>query len=473
MIKKSKFAFSLSLFIFDLFILALLLYITIFARVHLFPSFLPNIENSYIDMKSYSWVLIFPLLIFLYEGLYTKRFTFWDEVKYIWKSLLISAIFIIFLLFFLKKSHEYSRLIIASWLLVSSFILPILRPLFKKILYKLHLGKESVLILGSNKSAKDFYKAVLQEDNLGYDIVGFVDDKSQIEEIEGIQILAPLKQFEKIIQATKIDVVAIALPNKKSEEISDIVNRVLYKVENVFFIPDIKEIPIVGLETRYFFKEDLLALEIKNNLASRTNFFMKRAFDYSFSLAIFPLLAPFMAIIAFLIKTTSKGPVIFVQQRVGKDGEVFSCYKFRTMYEDAEERLHEILEKNPTLQDEWIKRRKLKNDPRVTIIGKFLRKTSLDELPQIFNVLKGEMSLVGPRPYMVGEVQEMQEYEREYITAVYPGITGLWQVSGRSEIPFEERIDLDIWYVRNWSLWLDIVILFKTIKVIFKREGAY
>ncbi len=459
--------------LFDFFILILLFYISILIRLDILPSIFPNLAKSYIDLKSYLWVVIFPIFVFLYEGLYTKRFTFWDEVKYIWKSLFISGVWIVFLLFFLKKSEEYSRLIIMLWLFLSAIVLPIVRPRFKKLLYRLNIGKEKLLIVGANETGINFLKALKKEDNLGYEVVGFVDDNIKERKIDGIKVYRFTKNIDRYIKVGRINVVAISISNKTSEEISDLVNKILYQVKNVLYIPNIKEIPFVGVDTRYFFKEDLLALEIKNNLANKFSFFLKRVFDYTISITILPILIPVMVIISLFIKLTSKGPVIFSQKRVGKDGKVFKCYKFRTMYEDAEERLKEILENNPDLKVEWLKNRKLKNDPRITPIGKFLRKTSLDELPQIFNVLKGDMSLVGPRPVTTEEIKMYYKESAYYYYSVLPGITGLWQVSGRSNTDYENRIALDTWYVRNWSVWLDVVILFKTVKIILKREGAY
>lgn len=155
-----------------------------------------------------------------------------------------------------------------------------------------------------------------------------------------------------------------------------------------------------------------------------------------------------------------------------KNNKPFKCYKFRTMFNDAETRLNNLLQSNVAAKDEWHNHWKLENDPRVTRIGKFLRETSLDELPQIFNVLKGEMSLVGPRPVTKEEIENYYKDQAALCFCVPPGITGLWQVSGRSRVSYDQRIALDSWYVRNWNLWLDIVILFKTVKVVLKREGA-
>jgi Undecaprenyl-phosphate galactose phosphotransferase WbaP len=182
---------------------------------------------------------------------------------------------------------------------------------------------------------------------------------------------------------------------------------------------------------------------------------------------------PLILFLALLIKLDSPGPVFFVQKRLGKDRSVFPCIKFRTMYVNGDEMLKEYFAKHPEREKEYREYRKLKEgDPRITKVGAFLRKTSLDELPQIFNVLKGDMSLIGPRPYMVEEWEQIKDFAPTILLA-RPGITGLWQVSGRSNLQFEDRIRLDSWYVLNWSLWLDFIILLKTVKVVLKMEGAY
>jgi undecaprenyl-phosphate galactose phosphotransferase len=179
-----------------------------------------------------------------------------------------------------------------------------------------------------------------------------------------------------------------------------------------------------------------------------------------------------IGVIALLIKSGTPGYAVYAQERIGENGRPFRCYKFRTMYKDAEEKLQDILSRDEAIRVEWESNWKLRDDPRITKIGKFLRKTSLDELPQIFNVMKGEMSIVGPRPYLPREKSDIDD-NIHIITSAKPGITGLWQVSGRSNTGYRYRIKLDTWYVMNWSLWLDIVIILKTIKVVLNAEGAY
>ena len=200
----------------------------------------------------------------------------------------------------------------------------------------------------------------------------------------------------------------------------------------------------------------------------------KRPFDVVFSLFAIGITLPVMIPIAVAIKLTDGGSVFFGHERIGYKGKKFKVLKFRSMYPDAEERLKKILKENPKAREEWERTFKLKNDPRVTPIGKFLRKTSLDELPQFFNVLKGDMSVVGPRPVVEKELKKYYKDNAKYYISVKPGITGYWQVEGRSDIEdYEERVKMDVWYVENQSFLLDVKIIFKTIKVMLTGKGAY
>ncbi|MDD3506350.1 MAG: sugar transferase [Sulfurimonas sp.] len=188
------------------------------------------------------------------------------------------------------------------------------------------------------------------------------------------------------------------------------------------------------------------------------------------------LLLPFALLlhlfIFMLIKRDSQGAVFFKQQRLGKNSNLFECYKYRTMHQDSQHMLEEYLLKNPDEVEYYKKFHKYKNDPRITKVGGFLRKTSLDELPQFYNILKGDMNLIGPRPYLPQELQDIGEDNKDIILRVKPGLTGLWQVSGRNKLTFKKRVDLDVWYIQNWSLWMDFVIFLKTTKVVLLKVGA-
>ncbi len=206
---------------------------------------------------------------------------------------------------------------------------------------------------------------------------------------------------------------------------------------------------------------------------SKLNLFLKNFLDILLTLIFLPLALLIGLIIALLIKIDSPGPIFFSQERVGKGGKKFKLFKFRTMYADAEERLKEILENNEKYLEEWNKKRKISSDPRITRIGRFLRRFSLDELPQFINILKGDMSLIGPRPVTEDELEKYYKEFKEIYYKVKPGLTGLWQVMGRNEIDYPTRVYLDVCYVLNWSIWLDIWILLKTIPAVISGKGAY
>ena len=215
-----------------------------------------------------------------------------------------------------------------------------------------------------------------------------------------------------------------------------------------------------------------MLIRVRNNLERRFNRIIKYLFDMILTIVGTICISPLLVIIAIWIYKDSPGPVIFKHMRVGKDGKEFPCYKFRSMCVDAKEKLEELLQNDPEARAEWERDFKLKNDPRITKSGAFLRRTSLDELPQIFNVLKGEMSLVGPRPIIKDEMERYGNYINDYLM-VKPGITGMWQCSGRNDIGYTERVHMDSWYVRNWSVWLDIMLLWRTFKAVFAKKGAY
>lgn len=201
---------------------------------------------------------------------------------------------------------------------------------------------------------------------------------------------------------------------------------------------------------------------------------MKRIFDISVSILALLLTLPLFFLLAIAIYVSSPGPIFFAQQRLGKGGRLFFCYKFRTMYPDAADQLHQLLAMRPDLKREWEQCFKLKQDPRITRIGSFLRKTSLDELPQLWNVLKGDLSLVGPRPVVPEEAEKFFKEKISKILSVRPGLTGLWQVSGRSDLhSYQTRISLDEFYVDHQSFWLDLQLIYKTIPAVLFAKGAY
>jgi undecaprenyl-phosphate galactose phosphotransferase len=421
------------------------------------------------------WIFVVWIFFFYYEGLYTRMFSYWDEIRILWRVAFFSTIGVFTIASVGKISDEISRTVVVLMGLIAIALLPLIRMTVKKALRRIGLLQRRVLILGAGETGKLMVKALKREPNYGYKIIGFLDDDPEKcgKMIEGLKIHRGVDKALQYINRCNIEDIFIAMPGAGKEKHQALINKLQQRVKNILFVPDIFGIAVVGTYLQHFFHEEAFAFEMKNNLLRPFNIILKKCFDMFSSMVLLPLLFFPMMVLFVLIHLDSKGPAIFFQERVGKKGRKFRCFKFRTMYADAEERLAAVLENDPARKHEWMSFWKLKDDPRITRIGKFLRKTSLDELPQILNVLKGEMSLVGPRPVTEDEINEYYKEAADICYSVLPGITGLWQVSGRNNTSYDYRIALDSWYVRNWNLWLDIVILFRTVRIVIKREGAY
>ncbi len=475
--RLKTYAEILTIFFIDIALIISLFYLSVFVRTNVLPFLyegFPEKITFSTSILSKWWIFIIWIFFFYYEGLYTKRYSFWDEIKALWKVSFFSTIGIFTIVSIGKLSGEISRTISIFMGIFAVLFLPIIRINAKKIFRKLGFFKKRVLILGAGETGRLIAGALRKEPIYGYNVIGFLDDDPEKigKYIDGIKIHGGLDNAFKYVNRCNISDLFIAMPHTAIEKIQRLINSLQHRVDSIMFIPDMSGMAVLGTNLQHFFQEQVFALEIKNNLERPVNIFIKRCFDMLVCIIFILILAIPMAIISFLIKLDSDGPAIFSQDRVGKKGKNFRCYKFRTMYKDAEKRLQEIFANDVNSRLEWKNFRKLKDDPRITGIGRFLRETSLDELPQLFNVLKGEMSLVGPRPVTQDEIDKYYKDTAVLCFSVPPGVTGLWQVSGRSNTGYDYRIALDSWYVKNWNLWLDIVILFKTVRVVLNKEGA-
>lgn len=454
--------------------------LAVLVRLHLLPAlsgmFPRGVPEQLFD---YLWVMgLIGAICFTYEGLYTRRFPFWRETKRVIKAATLAFFLVLGIVSLGKLSSEVSRTVLVLGYVISLFALPLWRLAGKTALLKLGLWDKPVLILGAGKTGELAASALLREKLLGYRIAGFLDDdlaKKAGLQINGrrFKILGGFRDAERVMAETGVRHLIVAAPGMPGAALVKLVNRLQRRAASLVVIPDLFGVPVMSAEADYFFDEQVLSFRLRNNLASPWNMLAKRTFDLAAGLIILLVSAPVLILIALAIKLDSPGPVFFTHRRIGRGGKEFNCYKFRTMYLNNEQILKKHLEANPEAKRQWAKYAKLKdNDPRITHIGRLLRKFSLDELPQIFNVLKGEMSLAGPRPYLPREIEKLHNHADSILLA-RPGITGLWQVSGRNEIDFEGRLQLDSWYVRNWSLWLDITLLIRTVGVVFSRRGAY
>jgi len=421
------------------------------------------------------WIFLPIPLVFTFQRLYDRRLPFWDETKEIVKALCLSFIFVYALVAMGKLSGSVSRLGIGLFFIFSLFLVPSFRYLTKRALFSLAPFRRKALILGAKNGASKLLQALEREKYLGYEVIGFLDNDSQNNGsfIGGKKVFGPIKQLGKFVSILGVESVFVAVPSFTSKELSDLFATVQRKVKEVCIVPDFNNFGMLNTETQTLLYDQLFLLRVQNNLCSPVNQAIKRIFDIFFALLILPFILPLMGIISLLIVLDSPGSPIFVHRRVGKDGKIIKVYKFRTMYKNSGPILEQYLKKNPQAAKEWENFYKLKNDPRITKIGKFLRKTSLDELPQFLNVLLGTMSFVGPRPVTLQEIERYYGKYANFYFLVRPGITGLWQVSGRNELSYDVRVKLDTWYILNWSFWLDISILFRTVKAVFTSSGSY
>ena len=416
--------------------------------------------------------LVFIIVLFLNHG-YKIDTAYWEKVKIIFRSITIGIVLSIVLMYAGHILNNVSRLfVILSYGFILLYII-LFRYILARTLIKLNVLAIPVLLVGAGKTAE---LVDIHFNNMPltmYKIVGFVDDNPKSSVLANkYECLGKFSDAEAVIKKYNIPNVLVCAPGLESRKLVTLINKLQILVEKVTFVPELFGIPAANIQARGLMNEQTLILEVKNNLAQRRNRLFKRIFDITATVVGGILILPVALIVAVLIYLDSPGPIVFGHKRVGQGGKEFPCYKFRSMVPNAQEALEIYLKENPEAREEWERDFKLKDDPRVTKIGKFLRKTSLDELPQLWNVLIGDMSLVGPRPIVRAEVEKYGEYINDFYL-VPPGITGVWQVSGRSDTTYEERVLMDSWYVHNWSVWIDIVYLVKTVFAVIKSKGAY
>jgi exopolysaccharide biosynthesis polyprenyl glycosylphosphotransferase len=309
---------------------------------------------------------------------------------------------------------------------------------------------------------------IVAQSNLGYHVVGFVDDKPEKgnRDLGRFKGLGSTENIPDIIQKHKVDVVIITLPWLYHRKILSIMAQCERARVTVKIVPDLFQMSLSSVDV-----DDLSGIPligIRPVSIKGWNLAIKRGFDFLFASLALLLLSPIMLVTALLVRLESPGPVVFRQTRIGRGGRPFTVFKFRSMHEGAEQEQQMLADLNEASGPLF----KIREDPRRTKLGTFLRRTSLDELPQFYNVLKGDMSLIGPRPALPSEVERYQEWHKKRLEAS-PGITGLWQVSGRSELSFDEMVLLDIYYIENWSLGLDLRISLMTIPALILGTGAY
>lgn len=425
-------------------------------RVSVFPAISQVFYRQTYPVAHYLelwWLPLVYLGALGYAGLYTRRVSHWEEVRRCLSGATLWAVLTFAVVSAAKAGDDVSRpVLVLTWAALCAG-LPPARALTKRALFALGLWRTRVVILGRGPIVERLARALARDQTLGYEVAEILSEPSLLPERTAV-----LGANEVVLAATDLDRAAFL----------SLVERVRGVAENVLIAPDLAEAPVLGVEVLGLLEDRALLLRVPNNLLRHWNLILKRGFDLTLAGALAVVALPVVAVCALLVKLDSPGPAFHVQPRVGRNGRLFPCYKLRTMHTDAPERLHAYFHANPEAIDEWRRFHKLRaDDPRVTRLGRRLRRYAVDEIPQLFNVVRGEMSLVGPRPYLPSEIGLLPSAGT---LDVRPGMTGLWQVSGKNALDFDERSRMERWYVSNWSLWLDLVVLARTIPAIVKGD---
>lgn len=440
--------------------------------------FRPVLDPSSASFTPYiPYALFYAAILYLVyhgNGLYriVRGRSLMEEV-YIISSGVAGATVILLAMFFVFQPLVTSRLMLVYVAAITIALLATARVIQRIILAHLRsqgIGVQRVLIVGAGESGQAVLRVMMARKDLGYRVVGYVDDNPDRGNVDlgRVKGLGNLDNLRSTIRKYHVDLVVITLPWSYHDRILSLIRTARKAGAEVRAVPDVFQLNMRQVQVENLDGIPLLGVGGDEQRISGTDRLIKRAIDIGLIILTLPILLIIFAVTALAIRLESPGPIFYSARRVGEGGREFDMFKFRSMIPDAEKYRQQLVD--ATGEDP--RHPKIKNDPRVTRVGAFIRATSIDELPQILNVLRGEMSLIGPRPPTPEEVQLYQPWHRQRLQAI-PGLTGLWQVSGRSDVPFDEMCLLDIYYIENWSVWLDLQILAMTLPHVLLRRGAY
>ncbi len=389
------------------------------------------------------------------------------EIRRIWLAN-ASAFLFISVMLVLHQAAVVPQLICFSACVGASVVILAMRALIRQIGSRFDWWGYPVVLFGGGAVALSVLRRLQNQPHLGLRPVAVVADQVADGEMEGIPVFK--SDYLDQIASSGVRHAIVAAPELSQSEFAEVIERGGDAFPHLILIPDTDSIWKVGAHTRDLM--GILGIQVRNNLLDCGSRIAKRTIDLAASTMLTLFLLPLMAVISLLVVVESGFPVFYFQERLGHGGRTFRMWKFRTMAKDSTETLDRCLAGSSELRKEWAEYQKLRNDPRTTRVGRVLRRTSLDELPQLWNIIKGEMSLVGPRPYLDAQLAKYRAAYSVYVKTT-PGITGLWQVSGRNRTTLAERIAYDTYYIRNWSVWMDVYLLAKTIGAVFTGDGAY
>lgn len=460
----------------DLFFLGLAFRLAYFIRFDLNLTIFQEEGYDYIPYYQRLVLILIPLSLVILGlwGAYDRKKLFAGTIEYsiVFNSAALETFLIIVVSFILPELVISRGWVFVAWGLIFLF-LSFGRFVLRRIV-TLMRGQgfflSNAVIVGANNEGISLATQFKHRVSSGLTIVGFIDKKIPVGSLvhEDLKILGDLEQIDEVVHQYKVEEIILASSAISTrDKVMEIFQK--YGVAsnvNVRLSSGLYEIITTGLSVQEIGSVPMFS--INQVRLTGIDVLLKAMLDYLITIPGLLFISPFFLFLILAIKLDSPGPAIYRRRVMGVNGEQFDAYKFRTMYVNGDE----ILAKHPELKAELEQNHKLKSDPRITRIGHFLRKTSLDELPQLLNVLKRDMSLVGPRIIAPDEMKKYSKWDINLLT-VHPGITGLWQVSGRSDLSYKERVNLDMYYIRNWSIWLDLQILFQTIPVVLKGTGAY
>jgi Undecaprenyl-phosphate galactose phosphotransferase WbaP len=438
-------------------------------------SYLLSIIHSDISFKSFitywPYLPVFTVVFILYDLYPAASLAPAEELRKVCYSSFIvhTGIVLSRFVYYLAYDTVSAAFVISFFLSTIGILLG--RGIMRSFLSASRLGGIPAVIYGAGYTGKAIVDKLLSSKNSGYTPVLILDDdREKGSDYRGIPIIHNTGIGPEIVQRLKIKMAIIAMPSLSQREFKKLIANSAFSFRYNVQVPDIYSLNNIWMSVRDF--GGILGFATSHRLNMFWNVWIKRLMDISIIIVGSIVFSPVLLLIIIFIKLSSPGPVLYSQKRIGQYGKHFKAYKFRSMVSNADEILKELLAKDKNAREEWRQNQKLKNDPRITLIGKIIRKTSLDEIPQFINVVKGEMSLIGPRPIVDNEAEKYGDnFQR--IFSIKPGLTGLWQVSGRSDTNYADRISYDTYYLQNWSVWLDIWIIVKTFGVILKGSGAY
>lgn len=416
---------------------------------------------------------LYFLFMFIYGHYSLKTCLIWNEIKQLVKT---SFCFFIALLVLVPKSYGYDRRIHLTVMVVAMFIISLLASRFLRIAFR-EIFARKTLVIGTGYEAARLGKISNNNRFALTSVKGYVD-VNNTKDLSGFKQENIIKRsrvydydnLNEAIENNEIEQIIIALPEANQQVIDKVMSDIYGKVASVKYLPNVNGTMTFSSEVQDF--DGQLLIATSNDTIGILDKFIKRFIDILAGIVGVITLLPLMVYVKYkYVKSGDYDNIMFSQYRIGKNGKLIKIYKFRSMIPNAEKELERLMKEDPKIKEEYLTNKKLKDDPRITPVGHFLRKTSLDEWPQFINVLKGEMSFIGPRPYLPREKEDMGQYY-DSIIKLKPGVTGMWQANGRSDVEFSYRCKLDDYYYHNWSIWLDFTIMYKTVKSVVYGKGS-